>query len=321
MTMRSAPYRAGPQNGAVAAPRGHRRRPEAKLITGGATARKSSTTPSAPAPLCPPLPGAGGGLLLGQPAAYLLIEHREVLDLGQHPIGRVDRADRVDQHVDRAPGRRQLLELALDQHQRLGPDRQPMALIDRRRDDQVDRPVLVLEQDEHDPRSRPRSLARHDQPADPHPPPVLEPLQIRAGDDLRPEPLTQQRHRMRPRRQPDRVVVGEHPLPLRQLLQRRGRRQIERERQLRAARARAAPASSPPAATARSAAPTRGRSPSRRPAGRRASIRSFRPPLRAEGAAACGRTRPPHPRARKRQRVARPRPRQQRQRVRARAGP
>ena len=46
---------------------------------------------------------------------------------------------------------------------------------DGRRHDEVDRAVLVLEQDEHDPLSRSRPLAGHDEPPDGHPRPVLDP--------------------------------------------------------------------------------------------------------------------------------------------------
>ena len=53
--------------------------------------------------------------------------------------------------VERAAGDRQLLQPALREQQRLGAHGQPVALVDGRRDDQVDRAELVLEQDEDDP--------------------------------------------------------------------------------------------------------------------------------------------------------------------------
>ena len=111
--LRAAPYRANREDGLLGGrppAASHRRRPEAKLITGGATARKSSASPPPPPPpaTAPRLFGAvssdrrRGSALLRQPEANLLVEHREVLDLGQDPIGRGDRPDLVDEHVDRA---------------------------------------------------------------------------------------------------------------------------------------------------------------------------------------------------------------------------
>jgi len=49
-----------------------------------------------------------------------------------------------------------------------------MALVDLRRDDDVDGAVLVLEQQEQDPLRRPRALARDDEPADADRRPVLQ---------------------------------------------------------------------------------------------------------------------------------------------------
>src|SRR3712207_8248596 len=45
------------------------------------------------------------------------------------------------------------LERALGEHDRLGPRGQPVALVDRGRDDEVDRAVLVLQQQEQDRKS------------------------------------------------------------------------------------------------------------------------------------------------------------------------
>ena len=81
-----------------------------------------------------------------------------------------------------------------------------------------------------------RALARDDQPADAHPP-----CRARASPDRgwstasAGQPVAQQRQRMRARGQPGRGVVGEHRLPRRQRSQRGRRRQVERQRQLRAA--------------------------------------------------------------------------------------
>ena len=101
-------------------------------MIGGATARKSSASPpprSSPAAAAPAA-GGRGGLLLGQAAADLLVEHREVLDLGDDLVGRVDRAHPVDQHVDRPAGRGQLLQLARDQHSGSVRTSQAVALVD-----------------------------------------------------------------------------------------------------------------------------------------------------------------------------------------------
>src|SRR5205823_1296043 len=54
--------------------------------------------------------------LLRTSAPDLLVEHREVLDLGENLVGRDEWLDPIDQHVDRASGRREPLELALREH-------------------------------------------------------------------------------------------------------------------------------------------------------------------------------------------------------------
>jgi hypothetical protein len=147
-------------------------------------------------------------------------------------IGSVDRAHPVDEHVDRSAGRGQLLQLARHQHERLGPDDQPVALVDLGRDDEVDRAVLVLKQEEDDPAGRSGPLARHHQPPESYAPAVFELLEIPAGDGVRSHPLAQQGQWMRSRRQTGGAVVGEHRLPLGEVAQRGRRRQVERERQL-----------------------------------------------------------------------------------------
>src|SRR5881227_3874162 len=100
--------------------------------------------------ICRRLPWWPAPALLGQPPSHLLVEQREVLHLGKWPIGGHDGAHPIDQDVDRPPGRGKSLELALDDHQGLSPDGEAMAFVDLGGNDQIDRPVLVLEQHEHD---------------------------------------------------------------------------------------------------------------------------------------------------------------------------
>ena len=126
-------------------------------------------------------------LLESDPRELARVEHREVLDLGartaREQVGRVERREAADQQVDRAPGRREALEHALDHHQRLGAHGEPIALVDRRRDDEVHRPRLVLEQQEDDALGRPRALARDDEAADAHLRAVGQVGQVGAGGD------------------------------------------------------------------------------------------------------------------------------------------
>ena len=93
--------------------------------------------------------------------------------------GRHQRPHRLDEDVDPAARLRQLLQPPLAQQQRLRPHRQPVRLIEIGRHDQVDRPELVLEQQEHDPLRRARPLARDDEPAEPHRRVVRQPLRGR----------------------------------------------------------------------------------------------------------------------------------------------
>ena len=85
--------------------------------------------------------------------------------------------DAVDQDVGRPLA---ALQPAGGQHQRLRAHRQPEALLDRRRHDQVDRAVLVLEQHERDALGGRRALARDDQARHAHAPAVAAALELRA---------------------------------------------------------------------------------------------------------------------------------------------
>ena len=89
-----------------------------------------------------------------------------------------------------------------------------MALVDLGGDDQVDRPVLVLEQHEHDPVRRARTLAGHHQPSDPNPRAVAQRLAA-PGWSRHPRAAARAAAPSDGRcdRQPGGAVVGEHRLP------------------------------------------------------------------------------------------------------------
>src|SRR4051794_24391998 len=77
------------------------------------------------------------------------------LDHSRGARGRRDeRANGLDEDVDRPARRGQPLKAALAEQERLAADRQAVHLIEVRRHDQVDRAELVLEQQEHDPLGR-----------------------------------------------------------------------------------------------------------------------------------------------------------------------
>ena len=126
----------------------HRRRPEAKLWTAGATVRKSASSVA---------------------SASRRVRSSSETTSATAPCGRLQRQQVLDEDVDPAARGGQLLQPPVGQHQRLGAHEQALALVDGRRDDQVDGPELVLEQQEDDALGRARALARDDEPADPHP--------------------------------------------------------------------------------------------------------------------------------------------------------
>ena len=114
-----------------------------------------------------------------------------------------------------------VFELSLGQHERLGADRQAEPVVDGRRDDQVDRPVLVLEQHERDALRGGRALARDHEPRHLRP---ASPWRAAASSRLERTPGrqlgTHQLERVRVDRDLRRAVVGDQELPRRHLAQR-----------------------------------------------------------------------------------------------------
>ena len=111
-----------------------------------------------------------------------------------------------------------------------------VAVVDRRRHDQVDGAALVFEQHEDDPLGGLGALAGDDHPRHLDLAAVLDPLQVGAAQQLRVEAGAHQRHRVLAQRHPDRAVVGDRLPPAAQRLQRRRA----------AASPAAAPSASPP---------------------------------------------------------------------------
>ena len=152
-------------------------RPDAKLWIGGETWRNSPSVEAASRPPWAPSPRPVAAAATRRSASSTT---SAACSSGAH-----QRPHRLDEDVDPAARLRQLLQPALAQQQRLRAHRQPVRLIEIRRHDQVDRPELVLEQQEHDPLRRARPLARDDQPAEPHRRVVRKPLR---GRRSRPSP-------------------------------------------------------------------------------------------------------------------------------------
>ena len=151
------------RGGGPGPPRAHRRRPAAKLWTAGATPRKSASAPSG-------RPPAAAARATSAAASRRLGAARRRARAAGRRRPRRSRGARAAQlahvDVDRPARRSAASRAALGEQQRLRAHDQPVALVDRRRHDQVDRAELVLEQQEDDPLGRPRPLARDDQPAD-----------------------------------------------------------------------------------------------------------------------------------------------------------
>ena len=109
------------------------------------------------------------------------------------------------------------LVAAAREDERLAAHDRPVPLVDVRRDDEVHLAVLVLEQHEHDPVRGRRALTRdrHPRERDRRPVPRLVELgaRERAGRQVRAE----ERERVRPDREARVPVVGEHPLPAREV--------------------------------------------------------------------------------------------------------
>ena len=224
------------------------RRP--KLCAAGSTASRSAHRPLRPAVA----PGLAPARRLDLP------------DVGERAgRARERRASRVATTLI-TPSRRSSRPRACTSERR--PHRQAVALVDGRRDDQVDRPPLVLEQHEDDPVRGRRALAGDDHPGDLDRRAVRTPLQLRARQrTARSSPSRSSAIGCSPRVIPVERVVGDQPLPRSRLAQ-RGRRGDGRA----AARAAsvAAPRCRPPATPSRQSA-----SPPRRP--RRRPIESHAP--------------------------------------------
>ena len=173
-SMRPGPYRARPEMGRRSTRRARRRRSgtggggERAAVIAGAPRRSSSPAARRPGSRRPAPPRRGRSCS-ASPRRTCSSSIEKSLICATRSVGGGDRVDPVDQDVDRAPGRGEPLELALHQQQRLGAHHQAMALVDLRRDDQVDHPELVLEQDEDNAAGRPRALAGDDQAPHPHP--------------------------------------------------------------------------------------------------------------------------------------------------------
>src|SRR6266542_6217619 len=124
------------------------------------------------------------------------------------------------------------LEAAVREDQRLAADDPAMALVDARRDDQVDRAELVLDQHEDDAVRRRRPLARDRHPGDRDARAVGGAGQLLRREHALGEVRAEQLQRMYADREVRRPVVGEHLLPDRRLGEigcRRSRVEWERE--------------------------------------------------------------------------------------------
>ena len=173
-----------------------RRLPAPKFMTGGATARKSS------------VPVAARRCVASASAAAARTSLARELDrvssekvLTGKPAGRRIQAP-PRREMDPSPARHGA-KAAVDDHERLGAHRQTSALVDLGRDDDVDRLLLVLEQQERDALGGSRALAGDDEAADANARPMLQPLQPADADGaLRAQALAQQPDRVARRRQP-----------------------------------------------------------------------------------------------------------------------
>ena len=174
-------------------------------------------------------------LLLGQTDANLLVEDREVLIWATSRSGAAIVPTCVHQHVDRATGGREPLELPFHEQQRLGPHRQPVALVDVGGTIRLIVPCSSSSSTNTTPPAVPgrwRATTR---------PPTRTRLPCASRSSSRLSTLPAGRRSRSSASgwardgQAGGAVVGEHRLPRRQLAQLRRRRQVERERELHAA--------------------------------------------------------------------------------------
>src|SRR3954467_7702918 len=140
------------------------------------------------------------------------------VELRDLPRQRAERLQAVheDVHVPVAP-----LETALREEQRLAAHERAIALVHRRRDDEVHLAVLVLEQHEDDALRRRRTLTRDRHPGDAYAAAVAALLELRARHHARRQVRPQQLERMHTDGKGRQAVVGEHSLPRRVFPQRR----------------------------------------------------------------------------------------------------
>ena len=117
-----------------------------------------------------------------------------------------------------------MLEAAARHEQGLATDDRAVRLVHRRRHDQVELAVLVLEQHEDDAVGRRGALARDDHARHRDVGAVWPLGQLLGREDVGVEVRAQQLQRVQPDRQRGGAVVGEHPLPVGELLESRRRR-------------------------------------------------------------------------------------------------
>src|SRR5581483_11465771 len=170
------------------------------------------------------------------------------LGVARHLAGELgERLEPLDDEVA-VPARP--LEDAAGDEERLAADERTEALVDRRRDDQVDLPVLVLEGHEDDAVRRGRPLARDREARERDAGAIRLLEELGAREDVARQVRAEQLERMRADGDARRPVVGEHPLPgrllgqlgdLRRRLQRQGELALLASRARHAQRARDEP--------------------------------------------------------------------------------
>ncbi len=143
---------------------------------------------------------------------------------------RAERLDPGDEDVAVLPDP---LVAAVGEDERLGAHCRAVLLVDRRRHDQVDLSVLVLEEHEDDSVRGRRALAGDGHARDRDLQPVSRLQEVSARERPVREMRAKERERMRPDREPGVAVVREHAFPARQVAKRgRGGGRVEREREL-----------------------------------------------------------------------------------------
>ena len=198
--------------------------------------RRRGSRPPRPRRLAPPAPRRRPGL--SAPARRCPRRPRQPRARGERPSAAPRRALRARaaraRDVDRPAGDRQPLQPALGHHQRLGPHGQAVALVDRRRDDQVDGPELVLEQQEHDALGGARAAGARRRGRRGAPGAVRRASRGRAIDTARRQRRAHSAIGCGAERQAGGRVVGHHRVPRPPAARGRRRRDLQRQRELRA---------------------------------------------------------------------------------------